>query len=176
MHEFRTLDSVRLTLTLSVSYLRFSISPLYLAPEVPEDEGGGAGDDAGADAGAGAGDPEPTFDFCSFELFSCSTSFFHLLTSSEAARAISLLAFDLSLPTKTPALVACKSRITVLVDCPNQTKKGDIHEISHVEDFAKSRQSEQCDHEFCAKLAICYVLGVQIILRSSYPTRYLTYP
>jgi hypothetical protein len=116
MHEFRTLDSVRLTWTLSVSYLRFSISPLYLPPAPPADEGG-AGDDAGADAGAGAGDPEPTFAF--FEFFSCSTSFFHLLTSSAAARAISLLGFERSLPTKTPAFVAYECEITVLVDSPH---------------------------------------------------------
>lgn len=84
------------------------MSPLYLAPEAPADDdgGGGAGDDAGADDGAGAGDPEPTFARCSFECFSCSTNFFHLLTSSAAARAMSLLEFERSFPTKTPALVA----------------------------------------------------------------------
>lgn len=79
--------------TPSVSNLRFSGSPLnaFLAP--PAALAAGA---AGEEAGAGAG--EPILDF-SFEFFSCSTSFFHLMTSSEAARAISLLGFDLSFPT-----------------------------------------------------------------------------
>lgn len=90
------------------------MSPLYLAPEAPADDGGGgaAGDDAGADDGAGAGDPEPTF-ARSFECFSCSTNFFHLLTSSAAARAMSLLEFERSLPTKTPALVAYDEDLSI---------------------------------------------------------------
>jgi hypothetical protein len=70
-----------------------------LLPDFADGEGfGGAGDEAAA----GAGDPILE----RLELFSCSTSFFHLLTSSDALRAISLFEFARSLPIKTPAFVA----------------------------------------------------------------------
>lgn len=57
---------------------------------------------AGAWVGDGAAGDDP---FLILPCFSASTSFFHLWTSSVAARAISLFEFWRSLPTKTPALL-----------------------------------------------------------------------
>lgn len=100
MQASRTPSPVRLVSAPSVLARRVSVLPLYgsLRELLEDEEGFGAL----AVVGEGAAGEDCFF---SFPCFSASTSFFHLWTSSVAARAMSLFEFDRSLPTKTPARV-----------------------------------------------------------------------
>lgn len=92
--------------TLSTLKCRFSVSPSY---GLLEELDAGAGDDALA----GVEDGEASFARWAFFAFSASTPLRHLVTISLASLATSLSVLALSLPTTTPALVACHHRVRI---------------------------------------------------------------